>query len=264
MGNPIQSDKDAEKANQRTAVLVMSVLVISVAAAGLFYFLKLRTPVVPVKKRSASIKTATQTADDAFYRAKGMHGRGEHLRAAKLYTMAIRIKRENPKEGIVGLATILAWAGQNASQKNDYSEAILLFKQAIDLQYKKLGPKHEYIAMNLINLASAYHDQDNYADALKELERAMKMESVLSERIKADIHYWIGDNSQHLGNFQESVNHLKECIKIREKFGDKAPLASAMRKYASVLKKLKKDDEADKMEKAAEKLTGFSTKISDE
>ncbi len=54
-----------------------------------------------------------------------------------------------------------------------YAEAELLYKRALEIREKALGPDHPDVANSLNNLASLYDEQGRYGEAEPLLKRAL-------------------------------------------------------------------------------------------
>ena len=63
-------------------------------------------------------------------------------------------------------------------EQGQYAEAVPLYRRALAIAEKALGPDHPDVAQSLNNLAELYHDQANYAEAEPLHRRALAINSI--------------------------------------------------------------------------------------
>jgi len=101
-----------------------------------------------------------------------------------------------------------------------FREAETLYRQAIMILEKALGPDHSDVAMALNNLASVYQDEQRYAEAEPLFQRALS----IKERTLGEMHPDVATIANNLGSmyhYQEKYSQaeplLLRSLKIREK-----------------------------------------------
>ncbi len=73
------------------------------------------------------------------------------------------------------IAVACSWLGFSTDNAGNSAEALPLYKRALKIREKALGPDHPDVAIDLSNLAILYRKQGNNAEALSLLQRALKI-----------------------------------------------------------------------------------------
>jgi hypothetical protein len=126
-----------------------------------------------------------------------------------------------------------------------YAEAEPLFKRAIAIGEKTLGPEHPDLAVWLNNLATLYSDQGNYAEAEPLYQRALAIDEKTLGPEHPDLATYLNNLAllyQAQGNYAEAEQLFKRALAIREqKFGPAHPSTQRSREnYASLLRDMDK------------------------
>jgi tetratricopeptide (TPR) repeat protein len=106
-----------------------------------------------------------QVADAASFLGLSLFKQGKYRESAQAYGGSLQIRPDDP--GILnGAAESLEYAG-------DYTEAEPLFRRAVVIDEKVLGPDHPDMARDLNNLATLLYTEGDYAGAEPMLRRAV-------------------------------------------------------------------------------------------
>ena len=99
------------------------------------------------------------------YNGAGMaaYAHGRHAEAEKHWKAALK-EAEKFGERDPRLATSLNNLGLLQSGQGRYTEAEPLFRRALAIREKALGPEHREVAQSLNNLAALYQAQGNHAE----------------------------------------------------------------------------------------------------
>ena len=111
------------------------------------------------------------------------------------------------------------------SKQGRYSDAEPLYKRALAINEKGLGPDHPAVALSLSNLAALYNDQGRYAEAEPLYKRAL----AISEKHSVPIIQCcpIADQSGYFrrnqARYAEAEPLYKRSLEYRESFGPNHP-----------------------------------------
>lgn len=118
-----------------------------------------------------------------------------------------------------------------------YDKAIENFQLALDLLSS--NTKMAHLISIRINLASAYNQQNQYAKALSELFRALKLaEQEKDIHQQAEIRNYLSLIYYNTQDFQNSHFHGKKAVELSTRSGDLGTMIKAFRTYSFVLNKL--------------------------
>jgi len=154
-------------------------------------------------------------------------------------------------------------------QKGEYSEAVEIGKEALNLAEKTIGPKQQdKIATSLFNLASAYYLSSDFKEAESLFHRALK--------INTDLHGADDPSVAHIlkalsgiyyaqNYFSKAKDNLRKSLTIYlKKYGNKYPSVPVMIADLGNIHKIQcKLDDAIKLYQAALELKPDDTKIKD-
>ena len=112
-----------------------------------------------------SLKSENEADDVKFFLGKSLYGKRRYREAINKLQEVVSHRGDNT-DVLDWLGSALEWAGQ-------YAEAEPLFKRALVIREKALGPEHPDIAMSLNKLASVYQDQGKYVEAELFFKRAL-------------------------------------------------------------------------------------------
>ena len=137
-----------------------------------------------------------------------------------------------------------------------YAEAEPLYKRALDIIEKAVGPNHPACIPMLNKLATLYREQGKYAEAEPLYRRALE----IREKALGKDHPEVGTNLWELaklhkarGNYAEAESLFKRGMGIFEKKLDPndPKLGVWLMDYADLLRKTNREDEAAKLEARA-------------
>ncbi|HNB16876.1 MAG TPA: tetratricopeptide repeat protein [Candidatus Obscuribacter sp.] len=133
--------------------------------------------------------------------------------------------------------------------QNRPGSAQRLFKEVLELRKKDSGDKvTKDIADTLLNLGAAKCENGTYAEALKDLEAALKAAQGLGEKeLIARCRYRMADVLMYQEKWEEAEQHSQESLKIYEKdpqLGDKEDLAKAYQQIGFCRLQMSQPDKA--------------------
>jgi tetratricopeptide (TPR) repeat protein len=164
-----------------------------------------------------------------------------HLRNHPLEAKATRVMND-----------LASWLENRA----EYDEAELLYRQALAILEKALGPEHPNVATSLNNLAELYRAQGRYTRAELLLRRAF----AILERALGFEHPLVATSLNNLATLLQTTNRLSDAealfrraLAIREKaLGPEHPkVATCLENYAGLLLKMDRLEEAGQLEARA-------------
>jgi tetratricopeptide (TPR) repeat protein len=152
--------------------------------------------------------------------------------AERYHKKAAAIEDENPFY-LDAHATLLQTMGQ-------YDEAEPLFRRAIAIGEKTLGPNHPDVATRLNNLASLLQDQGNYDEAEPFFRRALAIGEKTLGPNHPDVATWLSNLASLLyaqGNYLDAEPLYRRALAIGEKTlgPDHQNIATCLNNLASLL-----------------------------
>ncbi len=101
---------------------------------------------------------------------------------------------------------------------NHFDKARQLYLKAKNIAESKLGPVSSDLSYTLGNLAALESDLQNYPQAIKYNEQALKINRALKhEDGIASNYYSLGVNHYYLGDYGRAKDYMEACIEIRER-----------------------------------------------
>ncbi len=101
---------------------------------------------------------------------------------------------------------------------NQFEKAKKLYLQAKKIAETKLGPTSADLSYVLGNLASLESEAQNYREAIKYAEQALRISKALKdEGGSASNYYSLGVYYYYLGDYGRAKDYLESCIEIRER-----------------------------------------------
>jgi len=156
-----------------------------------------------LQKREEKLATDQEgVADAACFLGQSLYEEGKYRDSATRYQRCLQLR---PDDGAVfnNLALSLTHAG-------DYAAAEPLYRRALAIDEKALGPDHLDVAIDLNNLASSLQDQKNYAGAEPLYKRAL---AIKEKALRQD------DPSVATG-----LNNLAELLRAKGDYAEAEPL----------------------------------------
>jgi tetratricopeptide (TPR) repeat protein len=105
----------------------------------------------------------------------------------------------------------------NCRHKGQYKEAEPLFKRALEINEKALGPDHPDTALSLHNLATLYASRGNFFNAAPLLARAL----ATAERALGVEHPDVAKFAESYSQVLEKLGRGYEAHKVRTRFNVK-------------------------------------------
>ncbi len=145
------------------------------------------------------------------------------------------------------------------SAQGRYADAEPLYKRALAIWEKALGPESPEVATSLNNVASLYQAQGKYADAEPLFTRSL----AIAEKALGPEHPQVAASLnnlallyKHQGRYADAEPLYKRSLAIWEKaLGPEHPtVATALRNYAALLREVGRDAEADRLDARAESI----------
>ena len=164
---------------------------------------------------------------------------------------------ERPED--LRVATNLNNLGSSYQTEGKYTEAESLYKRALAIREKALGPEHPSVARSLNNLAGLYRAQGRYAEAEPLYQRSL----AILERILGPEHPHVAQSLNSLAAFYQAQRRyaeaeplLKQALAILEKvLGPEHPnVATSLENYAAVLRETEGEDKAEELEARAKAI----------
>jgi tetratricopeptide (TPR) repeat protein len=104
--------------------------------------------------------------------------------------------------------------------RREYSRAILLFKRALLIRERSLGPEHAHVAETLSALAATYIDCGQYSDADELLKRAFAIaQRPGAEQQMTEILSNLGASAAKQGRYAEAEKYFHQTIEMCERLG---------------------------------------------
>jgi tetratricopeptide (TPR) repeat protein len=159
-----------------------------------------------------SSKSESEEADVKFYLGKSLYQKGKYSEAVGRLQEVVS-KRD-------GAPDVLDWLGWALWRAARYAEAEPLYKRALAVREKALGPEHPDTAQSLNNLALLYYSQGRYAEAEPLCKRAL----AVREKALGPEHPDTARSLNNLANlygkqgrYAEAEPLYKRALAIREK-----------------------------------------------
>ena len=149
-----------------------------------------------LKQREESLaadqKTVTQeqerVADAAYFLGQSLLDQGKYRESAQALERCLQIQPDNP--------TVLNKTAVSLKEAGDYAGAEPLYRRALVIDEKALGPDHPYVGGDLNNLASLLVAKDDYAGAEQLYRRAL----AIDEKALGPDHHALGRDLNNLAN----------------------------------------------------------------
>src|SRR5271157_4022238 len=109
-----------------------------------------------------------QVADAAFFLGSSLYQQGKYKESAVAYQRCLQIRPDD--------ATVLNNTALSLKYAGDYAGAEPLYRRALAIDEKALGPEHPAVATNLNNLAALLHTKGDYAGAEPLHRRALAID----------------------------------------------------------------------------------------
>ena len=161
------------------------------------------------------------------------YAQGRYQDAVERFSKMHELSADDPE--------ILNWQGLSLHAAGKYTEAEPLYRRALAINEKQLGPEHPDVAISLNNLAGLFHAQGKYAEAEPLYRRAL----AINEKQLGPEHPSIATSLNNLaellraqGKHAETESLLRRALEIREKqLGAEHPfVASSLNNLAELLR----------------------------
>lgn len=204
---------------------------LSQASAQLQASLKQREEKLKTDRRAVA-QDRKQVADAAFFLGYSLYEQGKYRKSAQAYERCLQIESDDPY--------VMNNAALSMEGAGDYAGAEPLYRRALAIQEKSLGPDHPDVATTLNNLAQLFEDKGDYGEAEPLSRRAL----AIHEKALGPDHLSVAIDLNNLagvlydnGNFAEAEPLFRRSLAIREKaLGPNHPgVATALNNLAELL-----------------------------
>jgi tetratricopeptide (TPR) repeat protein len=179
-----------------------------------------------------------QVADAAFFLGSSLYGQGKYRESAQAYERCLQLREGDPVV-MSGTALSLAHSGE-------YARAEPLYRRALAIDEKTLGPDHPTVATVLSNLAALLQDRGDYAGAEPLLRRALAIYEKALGLDHPDVATALNNLAALLeekGDFAGAEPMVRRAIAIHEKaLGPNHPDVAANLNNLAELLQAKGDD----------------------
>ncbi|HEY5174201.1 MAG TPA: tetratricopeptide repeat protein [Terriglobales bacterium] len=157
-----------------------------------------------LKQREEKFATAQKdVADAAFFLGSSLYEKGKYREAAATYQRCLQIRPDD--------AMVLNNTALSLEDAGDYAGAEPLYRRALALNEKALGPDHTDVATNLNNLADLLREKGDYAGAEPLYRRAL----AITEKV-------LGPNNPHVATV---LNNLGLLLEVKVDYKGAEPLS---------------------------------------
>ena len=151
-----------------------------------------------LKQREEKFATAQKdVADAAFFLGSSLNEQGKYREAAATYQRCLQIRPDD--------AMVLNNTALSLEDAGDYAGAEPLYRRALALNEKALGPDHTDVATNLNNLADLLREKGDYAGAEPLYRRAL----AITEKVLGPNHPQVATVLNNLGLLLEVKGDYK-------------------------------------------------------
>jgi len=195
-----------------------------------------------------SSQSESEVADVKFFLGKSLLQKGKYSEAVDRLQEVVSKRDDDPD--------VLGWLGSALWYAARYAEAEPLYKRALAIREKALGPEHPDTTRSLNDLAVLYDSQGKNAEAEPLYKRAL----AIREKALGTEHPDTAASLNNLavlyysqGRYAEAEALYKRALAIYEKaLGPEHPdTAQVLENYADLMRKLNRESEAAKLEARA-------------
>jgi esterase/lipase superfamily enzyme/Flp pilus assembly protein TadD len=140
-------------------------------------------------------------------RIQELNRTGSYEEAAASAEKYVTLARERYTEAHPKFATAIFWLGYTFKSQGRTAEAEPLFKRALAIEEKALGPDHPDVGTLLNNLAVLYHSEGRYAEAEPLYKRAL----AIREKALGPDHPDVGTVLSNLAGLYENQGKVKDA-----------------------------------------------------
>lgn len=123
---------------------------------------------------SGMVKVRRKGETQEYWTVSEATAPAEAASGSELQAPSVEIDNEKPWNALLDAAS-------KARASEHHADAEALYKQALTLQERKLGPDHIFVAFSLTSLAEVYEAQNKYSDAVRAYARAAAIRRALPE-----------------------------------------------------------------------------------
>ena len=144
---------------------------------------------------------------------------------------AVELAQISKEKSLIALT--LNTLGYSFYTKRDYDQAILYYKQSLDIR-EKLNNNEDLIVTN-VSIASCYFYQREYSNAILYFEKALHFAEKKTDLQKtANILNNIGLILQNKGDYSEALVYFVRSLKIKEELGEPNAIRFALNSISNV------------------------------
>ncbi|MDX1430600.1 MAG: tetratricopeptide repeat protein, partial [Rhodothermales bacterium] len=174
-------------------------------------------------------------------------GRLEETRA--MYQKHVAMRRAIAGDTSVAVSAALAFLGAFEDQLGDYEDAATTHSESLQILLHLYGPRHQYAAMAMSNLANSYRMLGRYDEAADLFRESLEIRKALygpSHYRVATVLRLLGNVSSERGDEDAGLEYFRQALAIRrENFGaEHKETANSLNDVAASLEELGRIDEA--------------------
>ena len=162
--------------------------------------------------QKAIIQDQKNIADAAFFLGQSLYEQGRYRQSAEAYQKCLTYRPDDP--------LVLNNLGNSLHREGSYSDAEPLFRHALAIDEKTLGPDHPSVARDLNNLAALLQAKGDNAAADPLYRRAL----AIDENVFAADDPNAADLNHHLAEVAIDLNNLAMLLRAEGKLSDAEPL----------------------------------------
>jgi len=210
-------------------------------------------------KEAENLNDLELIADGSVNLGKVYQHQKKYDEAEKLYLRAIEIQEQLDGKDNLSVAYSLNNLGLLYSEQKKYDKSEETLRRALTIREKKLEPTDTNIAVTLVNLGKLYSDQDKLTEAESLYDRAFKIFVLAGDENLEGIFVCIDNLAliyEKTKNYKKAEPLYRFAIAVLEKFNGRndATLIPYLEDYAALLRKLKRNAEAVKVEARVKRL----------
>ena len=148
----------------------------------------------------------------------------------------LEIEKSNPESNQLALA--YNNVGFVYKEMGDFTKAITLFKQAIEIETKNKNSNYKSLISMRINLGSVYNQEKAYTEALVQLKRALLLAEPKNDMdLQSDIQNFIALIYFNIKDYQNAFKVCQEATRLAEKTDNKNVKMRCYKTFALILEK---------------------------
>ena len=182
----------------------------------------------------------------------------DYARAERIYSAAL-IKAKRGDEDELRVAITLTFLARAYEGQRRFVEAEPRYLEALRILRRVRGPEHPDVAAILNNLGVLNRMHGQYPEAEHYLKQSLSIKEAAHGPVHPDVALTVTNLAQlHVakGDYQSAASLFERSVRIHELTNglNDLPAAHTLEAYADVLRKLRRDGEADRLQRRAEDI----------